>query len=106
MDAGASQGWDGGGVGTPKKKAAPKRGLWHQLPDRCLVSAASATAGAGAGAGALFAGLGLVYGEGAAVFFLAVEGGDGGLGLLIAAHLNETEALGAAGVAVGDDVGR
>jgi hypothetical protein len=36
---------------------------------------------------------------------LAVEGGDGRLGLVVVAHLDEPEALGAAGVAVGDHFG-
>ena len=36
----------------------------------------------------------------------AVEGGDGGLGLLLGLHLHEAEALGPPGVAVHDDLRR
>ena len=68
-------------------------------------TAAVATAAAAATARAVFAGLGLVDGQGAAVVLLAVEGGDGGLGLVVAAHLDEAEALAPAGVAVLDDFG-
>src|SRR5262249_34204648 len=42
----------------------------------------------------------------AAVHLLVAEPLDGGLGLLVAAHLDEAEALGAAGVPVHDDLGR
>src|SRR4051794_3243278 len=62
-----------------------------------------ATATAAAATGAVFLGLGLIDGEVAAVVGLAVEGGDGGLRLGVAAHLDEAEALAAAGVAVLDD---
>src|SRR5262249_44137348 len=51
-------------------------------------------------------GSGLVDREAAAVHVLAVEGLDGRLGLLIAAHLHEAKPLGAAGVAVHDDLCR
>src|SRR5262249_21390394 len=50
--------------------------------------------------------LGLVDGQGAAVHLLAVEGGDGGLGLLVRLHLDEGEALGLPRVTVRDDLGR
>src|SRR5262249_24519658 len=51
----------------------------------------------------LFAGLGLVDGQGPAADILAVEGGDGLLAPL--AHLHEAEAPRAAGVPVADDLG-
>src|SRR5262249_5306217 len=66
--------------------------------------AASSTATAAATA--LGARLGLVDGQGAAAGVLAVQGGDGGLGLLLGLHLHEAEALRTAGVAVHDDLRR
>src|SRR5206468_959835 len=51
-------------------------------------------------------GPGLVDREGPAARLPAVEGGDGGLGLLVAAHLHEPEALGPARVPVHDHLGR
>src|SRR5687768_4722615 len=68
-------------------------------------AAAAVPAAAAAAARAVFTGLGLVDGEVAAHVVLAVEGGDGRLGLLVGGHLDEPEALGAAGVPVGDDLG-
>ena len=47
----------------------------------------------------------LVDAELAAVELLAVGSGDGGARFLIGAQLHETEALGAAGVAIEDDLG-
>src|SRR4051812_20523295 len=64
--------------------------------------AAAVTTATTAAARAGLAGLGFVDGEGAAVLLLPVEGGDGGLGLLVAAHLDEAEALAPAGVTVLD----
>src|SRR5262249_40975208 len=64
-------------------------------------SAARATA-----ATAVLARLRLVHGQRAAARELAVEASDGGLRLLLGLHLHEAEALGAAGVAVHDDLGR
>src|SRR5262249_45217049 len=49
---------------------------------------------------------GLVDREHPPVGLLAVQGGDGGLGLLVATHLDEAEALGAARVPAQDDLGR
>src|SRR5579883_3579 len=49
---------------------------------------------------------GLVDGEGAAIHIFAVESGDGGLCLLVVSHLDESETLGATGVAVHDDLSR
>src|SRR5262245_8422466 len=70
-----------------------------------VTATATTTAAAEATAtGALFAGLGFVDGEGAAAVFLAVHRRDRGLGLGVAAHLDESEALGASGVAVVDDL--
>src|SRR5207302_1804634 len=65
-------------------------------------TAAAAVATAAATTAAIFAGLGLVDGKITAVVLLAVEGRDRGLGLLIGAHLDETETLAAAGVPVAD----
>src|SRR4051794_26362132 len=59
--------------------------------------AATATTAATTATGSVFAGLGFVNGQCATVDFLAVEGGDDGLGLFIASHLDEPEALAAAG---------
>lgn len=53
-----------------------------------------------------FAGLRLVDGQSTTVIFLAVHAIDGCLRLGIIGHFHETKALGAAGVAVGDDPGR
>src|SRR4051812_20397106 len=78
-------------------------------------SAAAAAAAAGAAASAAVAAasaaaalpwLGLVDGQAASARLLAVEAGDGGLRLRVGAHLDEAEALGAAGVAVHDDLRR
>src|SRR5208337_3832026 len=80
---------------------------------RALVPAASTTAGGALAAAApavatarraVFAWLGFVHGQRAAAVVLAVEPGDGGLRLAVAAHLDETEALAPAGVPVADDL--
>src|SRR5438552_1983480 len=69
--------------------------------------AAPAPAGtASAAAAAVLARLRLIHGETASLDLLAVEGGDGGLGFLVAAHFHEPEPLGSAGVAVHNDLGR
>jgi hypothetical protein len=54
----------------------------------------------------LRAGLGFIDGQGSAIILRAVQGRNGRLGLLIAAHFDETEAFAAAGIAVADDLGR
>src|SRR5205823_5203852 len=69
-------------------------------------AAEAAAAAAGPAPAAFGLGARLVDGEGAAAGVLAVQGGDGGLGLLVGLHLHEAEALGAAGVPVHDDLGR
>src|SRR5437016_2370017 len=70
-------------------------------------AAAAVTAlAAPAAAAPVLAGLGLVDRQGTAPHLLAAQGGDGGLGLLVTAHLHEAEPLGAAGVPVHDDLGR
>src|SRR5262249_30884964 len=69
-------------------------------------TAVAAPTAAAAATAAVFARLGFVDGQRAAVNFLAVHGLDGCLGLLVGAHLDEAEPLGAAGVAVHDDLGR
>src|SRR5438874_7670375 len=48
----------------------------------------------------------LVDGEGAPVRLFAVQGGDGGLGLLVGLHFHKPEALGPSRVPVHDDLGR
>ena len=58
-----------------------------------------------AAAGAGLPGLGLVHGEPAAVVFLIVEALDRRLSLGVGVHLDEAEALAAAGVTVGDHLG-
>ena len=63
------------------------------LPARALPEAAAATA--------VLAGTGLVHLQGAATHLRAVEGLDGSLGVL-GGHLDETEAAGAAGLAIVD----
>src|SRR6266481_1689783 len=68
-----------------------------------VTTAAAATTAAATGA--VFAGLGFIDREGPAVMLLAVKGGDCRLGLGIRAHLNESETLAAAGLAVGNDFG-
>src|SRR5262249_45523913 len=69
-------------------------------------SVTAAPAGAAAPTAPVFPGLGLVDRQPAAVHLLVAEPLDGRLGLLVAAHLDEAEALGAAGVPVHDDLGR
>src|SRR5947209_1841442 len=74
-----------------------------------LVSPAAATTAAEAApasSSAVLARLGLVDGEVAALDLLAVQGGDCGLGLLVAAHLHKPKPLGPAGVPVHDDLRR
>ncbi|CAA9405275.1 MAG: hypothetical protein AVDCRST_MAG64-1945 [uncultured Phycisphaerae bacterium] len=74
------------------------------------VAAAAATAAAAtvpaaaAATRAVLTRLGHVDGQVAAVDVLAVQGVDRGLGLLVGAHLDEAEALAAAGVPVADDL--
>src|SRR5689334_23487100 len=68
--------------------------------------AAAVPAAPAAPAAAVLARPGIVDGEAAAADHLAVEGGDGGLGLLVAAHLDEAEPLRPARVTVHDDLRR
>src|SRR5688572_8232541 len=65
----------------------------------------AATAAAATATGTVFAGLGLVDGEGSAVEVLAVQGRDRGLRLGVAAHLDERETLAPTGVPVLNDLG-
>jgi hypothetical protein len=51
---------------------------------------------------AIFAGLGFVDRQLTAIVLLAIESADGGLRLIVAAHLHESEAFATAGVAIGD----
>src|SRR5437016_5532866 len=69
-------------------------------------AAATATAAATTATTAFLAGPRFVDGQRAPAHVLAVERRDGRLSLLIAAHLDEAEALRAAGVAIHDDLGR
>src|SRR5438105_2271519 len=69
-------------------------------------AATAAIATATAATAAVLFGLGLIDRRGAAVHLFAVHRGDGGLRLLVAAHLDEAEALGPARVAVHDDLRR
>src|SRR5205823_1676207 len=66
---------------------------------------AAATTAAAATA-ALFAGTGFIDGEGPAIVLLSVEGLDGSLGFVVVRHFDEAKALGPAGVAIVDDLGR
>src|SRR5215210_5163879 len=66
---------------------------------------AAAAAAAATAAGTVLTGPGFVDGEGPAAVLLAVERGDGRLGLVIVRHFDEPEALAAAGVPVVDDLG-
>src|SRR5262249_13861481 len=75
------------------------------IPASAAVTAAAAPPAAVTAppaAAAALLGPGLVDGQRPPVDLLAAEGGDGGLGLLVGAHLHEAEALGAARVAVHD----
>src|SRR3954453_17941868 len=69
------------------------------------IAAPAATATATAAATTLLAGAGLVHGEAATLEIAPVERGDGGLRLLVVAHLHEAEALGAPGVTIHDHLG-
>src|SRR4051794_8518440 len=76
-------------------------------PATAAPAEAAATASPSAAATrAVLAGPGLVHGELAAVELLAVQGVDRRRGLTLVAHLHEPEAAGAAGVAVGGQLGR
>ena len=66
---------------------------------------AAAVAATTAATRAIFLGLGFVDGQCAAVVILTVERGDRGLRFLIRPHLDESEALAAAGITVGNDLG-
>ena len=53
---------------------------------------------------ALFTRPGLIHRQPSAIVLLAVQPGDGCLGLLIGAHFDKTESFAAAGISVGDDL--
>src|SRR5690606_7516337 len=65
----------------------------------------TAAAAAEAAAGTVLAGPGLIHDQRPPAHVVPVEGADGRVGLAGVAHLDETEAAGAAGLAVGDDRG-
>jgi hypothetical protein len=69
-------------------------------------TAATTTATESAAVAAVFAGTGFIDGKGAALMLSAVQGGDGRLGLGVAGHLDESESLAPASIAVVDDLGR
>src|SRR5262249_18211498 len=82
------------------------RPVWA-LPAPATAAAVTTSAAAGpAPATALGLGPGLGDGQGTALDLLEVHLLDGLLGLGVAAHLDEAEALGAAGVAVDDGLRR
>lgn len=66
----------------------------------------SATITASATAASFFPGLGFVNGERPSAYFFAVQRTNGGLSLLIAAHLDKAETLGAAGFPIANDLSR
>lgn len=68
-------------------------------------AAAVATAATAATAGTLL-GTSLIDRQAAAFHFLAVEGGDGSLGFLIAVHFHKTKSLGSSRVSICDDLSR
>src|SRR5680860_627825 len=89
---------------APSKMSEP---LVAVSPAAAVAAAATITAAASAAATAAAARLtffGRVDLDGATVHFGAVKGGLGRLGFLSRTHFHETEALGAAGVAIGDQV--
>jgi hypothetical protein len=57
-------------------------------------------------AATFFLGPGFIDGYRSPAHILAVEGGDGRFGFLLAAHLNEAEPFGLSGGAIRDDLGR
>src|SRR4051794_28037847 len=67
-------------------------------------AATISTTAAATRAGTLFAGLGFIDGESAAAVVLPIEGGDCGLRLGIAGHLDKTKAFASAGHAIADDL--
>jgi hypothetical protein len=75
-------------------------------PTAPTAAVAATTAAAATAAATFFAGAGFVDGEGSASMFLAVEGFDGCLGFGIAGHFDESEPLGATGIAIVDDLRR
>src|SRR5205085_7591861 len=105
-------------AGETTDEGRTNRPLFVLHPSVALVAAAVAAAPAAAGAPApaaaraaapapaALARPGLVDRQAAAAGLRAVERGDGGLRLLVVAHLHEAEALGAAGVPVHDHLGR
>src|SRR5262245_44517444 len=71
-----------------------------------VASPATTPIAAAPAAAPVLPGLGLVHGQGPAVDLLAAQAGDGRLGLLVGAHLDEAEPLGAACVPVRDHLCR
>src|SRR5437764_1110839 len=89
------------------------RRIFGLVAPAATTAAAAVTAAATTGAtaataatAAIFTRAGLVDRQAAAVHFLAAQRRDGGLGLGIAAHFDETEPLGPPGVAVHDHLRR
>jgi hypothetical protein len=69
-------------------------------------AASSAESTATTTTGTLFLGSGFIDGQGATVVLLAVQGRDGGLGLLVAGHFHKTKTFASARVTIVDDLSR
>src|SRR5262245_39413374 len=74
-------------------------------PSAAVATTSTATTAAATAAATIFARARFVHGEGAAVMFFEIQAFDRGRRLGIGAHLNETEAFAAAGVAIHDHLG-
>ena len=84
---------------------APPPSISQRYRLEAIATATTAAAATEAtAAGTFFTGLGFIDRQGTAAMFLAVEGGDRGLSLGIAAHLDKAETLGAAAVTIHDDL--
>jgi hypothetical protein len=88
---------------TTAAAAAATAAVTTATPAATATAESTATTAA---TGAFFLGSGFIDGQGATVVLLTVEGRDGGLGLFVGRHLDKTEPLAAAGVAIVDDLGR
>src|SRR5262249_6996976 len=92
------------GLGRPRRPSVARPGSKAVAPAPASPAVASPAASARATptSAAAFLGPGLVDGEDPTAHLLAVHAGDGGLGLGVAAHLDEAEPLGPPRVAVHD----
>src|SRR5262249_32309588 len=108
-DAGRRAEWDSDTAGDGSRNPFPccRVGLIASSAAVAAASAATATPAATSPAAATtLLGSGLVDSQGTAIDLLAVEARNGGLGLLIRAHLDEPEPLGTTGVPIHDDLRR